>query len=306
MVLSSSTSANLSRTITHAVSFLTSPLAASYPAAAVNKLRLVLEANLAALYAPTWVVKDPLSGSDRRSIRLSPGCLPPGPIYSACIAASVQWFEWIFLLGDRELELFVNPGHVAVRYGPKESTGGQLLTVWWDQPTSSATRATKPCPSPIDVQQATRPKSSKTVAQQILEEDRQADEQLFAMIADEINAPTWVTPIDADFPSPSRPLSPSTVSAHSRCSSRSSNSSSGFSFTSAQSSSTSLSSVSVPGSQGHRQSRREKGRHSRIFVDTSRVDVTPYDGGKTTVLTGGVMLGAAQRRPTKANAKHTW
>jgi len=26
-------------------------------------------------------------------------------------------------------------------------------------------------------------------------------------------------------------------------------------------------------------------------VDKSRNDVTPYDGGKTTVLTGGVMLG---------------
>jgi protein Tob/BTG len=37
-------------------------------------------------------------------------------------------------------------------------------------------------------------------------------------------------------------------------------------------------------------------------VDTSKKEVTPYDGGKTTVLTGGVMLGGAAK-PIIASAK---
>ena len=43
--------------------------------------------------------------------------------------------------------------------------------------------------------------------------------------------------------------------------------------------------------QGFKLSRRERARQAKVFVDTSKTEVTPYDGGKTTVLTGGVMLG---------------
>lgn len=39
-------------------------------------------------------------------------------------------------------------------------------------------------------------------------------------------------------------------------------------------------------------SRRERARVAKVFVDNSKNQVTNYDGGKTTVLTGGVMLGA--------------
>lgn len=45
-------------------------------------------------------------------------------------------------------------------------------------------------------------------------------------------------------------------------------------------------------SQSFQLSRRERARQARVFIDTSKTEVTPYDGGKTTVLTGGVMLGA--------------
>ncbi len=44
---------------------------------------------------------------------------------------------------------------------------------------------------------------------------------------------------------------------------------------------------SAPSSHASRVSYR-----SRVFVDSTKKEVTPYDGGKTTVLTGGVMLGA--------------
>jgi protein Tob/BTG len=43
-------------------------------------------------------------------------------------------------------------------------------------------------------------------------------------------------------------------------------------------------------------SRRERARHSRVYIDHSKTEVTPYDGGKTTVLTGGVMLGGSVAR----------
>ena len=50
-----------------------------------------------------------------------------------------------------------------------------------------------------------------------------------------------------------------------------------------------------------KQSRRERARQARVFVDATKKEVTPYDGGKTTVLTGGVMLGAPAK-PTNAAA----
>jgi protein Tob/BTG len=45
-----------------------------------------------------------------------------------------------------------------------------------------------------------------------------------------------------------------------------------------------------------RQSRRERSRQARAYVDTSKKEVIPYAGGKTTVLTGGVMLGDGPKR----------
>jgi hypothetical protein len=141
---------------------------------------------------------------------------------------------------------------------------------------------------------------SKTLAQQLLEDDKEEDERLFAMIADEVTDPIW-SPIIDQFPSPPRSSTPhSVISTHSRSSSRSSNSSAGLSFSSSDTfdssnSFNSASSSTMPGPAQPEQtkmSRRERARQARVFVDTSKVEVTPYDGGKTTVLTGGVMLGA--------------
>ena len=47
-------------------------------------------------------------------------------------------------------------------------------------------------------------------------------------------------------------------------------------------------------------SRRERARQARVFVDTTKTEVTPYDNGKTTVLTGGVMLGGGPSKGHKA------
>ncbi|KAG5648195.1 hypothetical protein DXG03_006150 [Asterophora parasitica] len=288
----STSSANLALTVAHATSYLTRPLIASHSATAIIRLHSILEANLTAYYAPSWVLEEPLLGSGRRCLTLSPDCLPPRPIYAACVTSGIQWFEWIAALGNQEFDLFVDPGCVSVRHGRKGN--GRFITVWVDEIASPS--AAKPYFEAI----AAPMPQSKTFAQQLLEEDHEEDNQLFSLIAREINAPTW-TPLHANFPTSVRSLSPlSTISTHSRSSSRSSNSSSAFS-SSAASSTTSVSSVSAASSSDSKpkQSRRERARQARVFVDTSKTEVTPYDGGKTTVLTGGVMLGGGAGRPTK-------
>lgn len=273
----------LSTTLTHAIAYLTRPLILSYPAATVIKLQLVLEANLTALFASTWVPEDPLRGSGRRCLTLSPTCLPPRAIYSACLATGIQWFDWIAALGGCEFDFFIDPGCISVRFG----RGSQLVTIWSEEFADGV--------SPV--LPATAKSQSKTIAQQLLESDTADDDEIFAMIADEVSAPAWAMPVIDHFSPPARSESPlSAVSSGSRSSSRSSNSSSAFSYApTAHTDSTSASSRTC----STKPSRREKARQARVFVDTSKTEVTPYDGGKTTVLTGGVMLGAA---PSKAKS----
>jgi len=305
---------SVSVAVAHAVAYLTRPLILSHPATTVIKLQLVLEANLTALFAPSWVPSEPLRGSGRRCLTLSPNCLPPRAVYAACLAAGVQWFDWIAHLGGREFDFFVDPGCISMRFGKD----GKPFSIWSDE-----AAGTKSAPivdesalqAQLRGQAAARARAQvsarlerKTLAQQLLEEDEAEDDQLFAMIADEVAAPTWMTPVLDKFPVPPRSVSPlSAVSTHSRSSSRSSNSSAGFSFTSADTFDTldsyasmttfsSTASKALPEKeQGFKLSRRERARQARVFVDTSKNEVTPYDGGKTTVLTGGVMLGGGPK-----------
>ncbi|KAJ7900011.1 hypothetical protein B0H14DRAFT_3080421 [Mycena olivaceomarginata] len=313
-----SASSTLSATVAHAVAFLTRPLLKSYAPAIIVKLQLVLESNLTALYAQSWDINEPLRGSGRRCLTLSPDCLPPRAVYAACIAAGVQWFDWVSLLGGREFDFFVDPGCISMRLDRTGPTS-QLITIWADE-IRSPTLAKKPTvfgesriQASIDQQVTARARayaaekqSAKTVAQQLLEDDSESDEQIFTMIADEICAP-WMTPVLAEFPK-SRSLSPlSAISSHSRSSSRSSNSSSGFSFSSVESSRSSDSWRSDENAHPKQQSRRERARQARVFVDTSKNEVTPYDGGKTTVLTGAVMLGCpAKKAVSRPDHGHGW
>ncbi|KAJ7130042.1 hypothetical protein C8R43DRAFT_668161 [Mycena crocata] len=311
-----SASSSLSATVAHAVSFLTRPLLKAYPSATIAKLQIVLEANLVALYGPTWDVNDPLHGLGRRCLTLSPDCLPPRAVYAACVAAGVQWFSWMAFLGGRAFDLFVDPGCVSMRLDYK----GSLVTVWAIPSPTAARNGEARIQASIDQQVEARAMAyavdkqrRKTAAQLLLENDTESDDQLFAAIADEVCAPTWMTPILAEFPKP-RSLSPlSAVSSHSRSSSRSSNSSSGFSFSSAQSSrsSTSGSGFSFASKSGDenvhpRQSRRERARQARVYIDTSKTEPTIYDAGKTTTLTGGVMLGAGPKKAAPRPESHGW
>lgn len=357
--MSALSSTSLAVTLAHAVTFLTRPLALArqYPASTLAQLQSALEASLAAAFLATWCPAEPFRGSGRRCLTLAADCAPPRPVYAACAAAGVEWPVWAqALLGaaaTREMDVFVDPGCVSVRVAGAPG----LVTVWSDelerQQQAEAemlrlqaeqrqleVRQTAlrlqlqlqqlqlQTPQPISLAKKTA-KQPKTLAQRLLEADGEEDDALFSMLADEMRAPSWLTPVLEQFPSvPPQIVIPdpseltataasfSTAAAalgHSRSSSRASSvSSSAFSFLSDESATScgTLSSVSSSSSLASapdaysqsangmaRQSRRERARQARVFVDASKKEVTPYDGGKTTVLTGGVMLGGGPVKP---------
>ncbi|KAG6837039.1 hypothetical protein H0H93_015902 [Arthromyces matolae] len=279
-------SANLSLTVSNVIAFLTSPLDHTIiTQSAFYKLKHHLQANLAAFYAPSWRIENPMHKSGDRRLSLSPAVLPPQPIYDACLSAGLQWCVWILALGNTAFDLYADPGCVSIRYhssNPERNiVAGKYKTIWVD------------VPSPAFELFAPIPKSQpKTFAQKVLEDDIEEADDLFRMISLETRSqPT----IHVHLPTSTRSFSPqSSNSEHSRSSSRSSNSSS--TFLSDVSSSASLES-SRP-----KQSRRERAKQARVFVDKTKIAVTPYDGGKTTVLTGGVMLGGARYAPPKPSA----
>lgn len=320
---------SLSVALAQAITYLTRPLIACYSAVTIIKLQLALEASLTAQFSPSWNPREPLRGSGRRCLTLTPNGLPPRTIFNACKSTGVQWSEWIALLGNVEFDLFIDPGCVSIRFGSWESGKvGKFFTIWSEdtidmaEQKKAAEEKEARLQAELKAQAAARApcKPAKTYAQQLLEVD-QDDEELFALIADEIREPTWLTPILCEFPSvpapprdiTSSPMSTiSTLSSHSR-----SSSSSGFTFSSVDSddSYTSTSTMSCAASPSDEKpkvklSRRERARQARVFVDSSKNQVTNYDGGKTTVLTGGVMLGGgatpkAKPAPAAAQKKAT-
>lgn len=312
MAASASSFGSLSVTLAQAITFLTRKLITCYPATTIIKLQLALEANLTTQFQSSWVPSEPLRGSGRRCLTLSPACAPPRAVYNACKSAGIEWSKWIALMGGVEFDLFIDPGCVSVRFGQWDSGKGRFFTVW-----SESTVETPKCVSEDALQAQLKAQAQaralavagKTLAQQIISEDTDEDDELFAMIADEVREPTWITPIASQFPAippPPRSSSSSPVSiisassSHSRSSSCSS--SSAFSFSSRGStdsygSATTVSQCSTSPDQTSpcKLSRRERARQARVYVDTTKTEVTNYDGGKTTVLTGGVMLGAVAK-----------
>ena len=292
---------SLTVTVAHAIAFITGPLVLRSSSATIRKLQLALEASLTAHFSSSWVPSEPLRGSGRRCMTLSPTANPPRPIYVACQSANVDWQDWIAALGGREFDLFVDPGCVSVRFsqwgvGPVS----KLITVWSEElarvPQASEHSASTMGPAPL----------TPTFVKRLREEDEEDEEELFAMIAHEIRRPSWIAPVLDQFPGvPGKPPSPasSVVSSHSRSSSTSSISD--LSFVSDDSDAPSVSSSTSCSSGESKMSRRERARLARVHVDLSKKEVTNYDGGKTTVLTGGVMLGAPARRAAKTPGKET-
>jgi BTG family len=303
MSSSTTTLSSISVTVSHAIAYITRPLIAFMSEPTILKLQVALESNLTAHYAQSWVPSQPLRGSGRRCLTFSPHSIPPRPIYAACMAAKVQWSEWMTALGNIEFDLIVDPGCVSVRFIEPRSTT-KLITVWSEEPVAEEPRAkfaNTLANSSLQVQRPTQAVVRPTLAQQLQIEDEEDEEELFAALADELRRPTWTTPTVNRFPPsiPQKSVSPaSSGSHHSRSSSLSSASDSGswLSFDSEDSDS-SVTTISSAGTEGSKLSRRERVRSPCVFVDNSKKEVTNYDGGKTTVLTGGVMLGA---RPVAA------
>jgi len=297
---------SISVSVSHAIAYVTRPLVAFMSAPTVLKLQLALETNLTAHYAQSWVPSDPLRGSGRRCLSFSPRSLPPRPIHAACMAAKVQWSEWMTALGNIEFDLFVDPGRVSVRF-IETSSVSKLISVWSDEDEEGSNGKSVGALANTSLQPQHQARASSlsgpnpvlpTLAQQLLIEDEEGEEELFAALADELREPTWTTPVINQFPSTiPQKFSASSVSHHSRSSSLSSNSSSWLSFDSDDSDSTSVTTISSAGTGCSKFSRGERVRQVRVFVDPSKKEVTNYDGGKTTVLTGGVMLGG---RPAAA------
>jgi hypothetical protein len=240
------------------------------------------------------------------------------------MAAKVQWSEWMNALGNIEFDLIVDPGSVSVRFIEPCSTS-KLIAVWSDEDLEvprakvANTLANSSLRAQLPAQALARPMPKfvvPTLAQQLQIEDEEDEEELFAALADELRRPTWATPIANQFPStiPQKSVSPaSSGSHHSRSSSLSSDSGSWVSFDSEDSDS-SVTTLSSAGTEGSKVSRRERTRPARVYVDTSKKEVTNYDGGKTTVLTGGVMLGAragaakpvSMPKGTAASSSNNW
>lgn len=122
---------SLSVALAQAITYITRPLIANYSAVAIIKLQLALEANLTAQFASSWVPSEPLRGSGRRCLTLSPFGVPPRAIFTACKSAGVEWSQWIALLGNFEFDLFIDPGCVSVRFGNWDSGKvGKFFTIW--------------------------------------------------------------------------------------------------------------------------------------------------------------------------------
>lgn len=301
---------SLSVTLAQAITYLTRSLITCYSATTIIKLQLALEANLSAQFESSWVPSEPLRGSGRRCLTLSPLCTPPRPIYNACKSAGVEWSKWIALLGGVEFDLFIDPGCISVRFGQWDSSKtSKFFTIWSEELIEEKKRQVSEMQIQAQLKaqaQARAAAAGKTLAQQMISEDYDEDDELFAMIADEVREPTWVTPIASQFPHipPPRSASSSPVSvmsSHSRSSSDSSSSAFSFSSYGSNDSYGSATTVSLCSTSpeekpaGFKLSRRERARQARVFIDASKNEVTNYDGGKTTVLTGGVMLGGAPK-----------
>ena len=304
-----STPTMIPTSISQAINFLTRPLILSQEPDMIHSLQMILRSTLQAAYSA--------ARTSRLVLSLSRSSLPPRPIYAACIASGLQWQEWIALLGSRDFDLVIEPHSVYVNYvGPNPR-----IVIVWSKPLSPVKRLPL---SRLNLQevpisklgqqsfmQASRKTTiglaqtradTRTLAQQLLESDHEQEaDELFAMISKTaIISPTPTRekffmdiPMNA-FPSPLS--SPEVISpATSRPSSRSSTSSSLSFFDNESMTSESSTSSDFLCSTKPRNTTTFVPSPTRVFVDNDKKDVTKYlyQGGVSTVLTGGVMLGGS-------------
>jgi protein Tob/BTG len=273
-------SMSLAASVEQAVNFLVTPLTKSYRTMVIVDLSSKLTTALYNHCERTWDITNPRSGSGRRCLSFTPGSALPRVVYQAAQAARVDPDLWVQILTlGSGFYLYIDPGCVSV----SDPATDRARPIW-----SAELRAPAP--------------QTKTFAQLI--DAQESGDDVLALCGSELpDSPQQFTGFNhilSAFPAPptqaAYPARPdSRASTHSRSSSFSSlSSASGASFSSVGSDD----SASTASSS---QSRRERARVSKVFIDSNKKEVTPYDGGKTTVLTGGVMLGAKPTTP-KASA----
>ncbi|KAI5891353.1 uncharacterized protein SCHCODRAFT_02628872 [Schizophyllum commune H4-8] len=284
--------AGLPTALTHALTFLTTPLLMVYPATTVLKLQLILQGNILSHYMPAFSLTKPSKTTacpyDIRLL-LAPNQLPPTPILAACIAMGIDWPTWATLLGGEALEIIITEDCFAFRAAGK-------LTIVWQASVGIAKRHT------VAARQAVAAKPNDIRMPTVTAISSAADVDAMEMDVD-----TMAVSI-------SRPSSrSSTTSSHASLSSFAS--SGNESATSAGSehapcmsdedmpysppkAAPRARSPSVAAMDVEDQPYRPGPR--RVVVDKTRQpQAYKYQGGETTVLTGGVMLG----RPSKALPK---
>jgi hypothetical protein len=327
----SMTPASLVLATSHAVAFLTRSLVLVYPATTVLALRHALTASLTASYAATWDDRRPTAGSGRRCLTLAPGAgsTPPRPIYVAAKLAGVDWARWMETLGNAELDLFVDPGCVRVR-----ARGGLELPIW-----TAPTVAQKSVEVPSgEGQESLKDEVRSALRAAMRTGTRMRVQRALAVQTTDLGTTTGPAGGAARGHSRSSSVSSavSDTPSASSATSASSGASSLFSAVSMVSNATSLPSAVSPmqkpmmlvtpptpaiGSSisttpapakfavpteptgPYKMSRRERARQRRSGIVVAPVAaVTPYDGGRTNVLGGGVRLGGMMAQPLKAVA----
>ncbi|KAL1754337.1 hypothetical protein FB107DRAFT_249587 [Schizophyllum commune] len=286
--------AGLPTALTHALTFLTTPLLMVYPATTVLKLQLILQGNILSHYMPAFSLTKPSKTTacpyDIRLL-LAPNQLPPTPILAACIAMGIDWPTWATLLGGEALEIIITEDCFAFR------AAGKLTIVWQasvgiaKRHAVAARKAVGATAKPNDIQMPTVTAISSAADVDAMEMD-----------------------VDTMAVSISRPSSrSSTTSSHASLSSFAS--SGNESATSAGSErAPCMSDEDMPYSPPKVAARHRSPSVAamdvedqpyrpgprRVVVDKTRQpQAYKYQGGETTVLTGGVMLG----RPSKALPK---
>ncbi|KAJ3739881.1 hypothetical protein DFH05DRAFT_1511414 [Lentinula detonsa] len=123
--MSFSTMNSASTTLYQPVTYLTHPLIEIYPAQTILELQFFLHANLASQFlSPETFSLSPFT------LLLTPGCLPPTPVYAACLQAGIAWPQWIHALGGKALYVFVMDSNLKVRIGEVDDA----VTFWFVDP----------------------------------------------------------------------------------------------------------------------------------------------------------------------------
>ncbi|KAJ6455586.1 hypothetical protein C8R47DRAFT_1166092 [Mycena vitilis] len=266
----------MSSAIAHVVSFLTRPLAASFPPAAVSSAQLILTASLANMQSATFT--------------LNATSTPPAPLFAASIGAGIPWAAWLTALGSDDILLFYGPGFVKVRFG-----GAAVTNVWSEETQDSIVPISRSQAGPSSLLQ----QSTGARLRAMLLSARVRNMRREQAAAEPIRIPSLLSDAsDSDSESDYASDSDSVSSASSKFTSYSLDS-----LTSAGSppaTPAKAAPIALPAVAAYRPLFRRVKTVTQPApttvpapVDRSKKDTTAYlyQGGVTRVMTGGVMLG---------------